>query len=94
MPVILTRKSVDASTLRLAYRHTTGKAKFTVTVPKKAFLLATDRNKVKRLIYSYIEHEYKLIKPGFFGIFTVKKGFLPKNKQDIKDLLKKANAYL
>lgn len=94
MPVIQARKSVDSSTVRLSYTQTSGLSKFTVTVPKKAFLLATDRNKVKRLIFSFIEAEYSTIKPGFRGVFSVKKGFSRKNIEDIRVLLKKGNAYL
>ena len=94
MPVIQSRKSVDTPALRLFYTQTTKVSKFTVTVPKKAFLLATDRNKVKRRILSVISADYKAIKPGFSGIFSVKKGFSVKNSEDIRILLKKANAYL
>ena len=94
MPVIQNRRSVDTPALRLSYSYTTKISKFTVTVPKKAFLLATDRNKVKRRIFSIIEADYKTIKSSFSGIFSVKKGFLSKNTEDVRVLLKKANAYL
>lgn len=93
MPIIQNRKSIDTPALRFSYKETKGVGKFTVTVPKKAFLLATDRNRVKRQLFSIIEAEYALIKPGFSGIFSVKKGFLPKNTEDVRVLLKKANAY-
>lgn len=48
-------------------------SRFAVLVSKKVSIKAVDRNRQRRRVYRSLQNILPSIRPGYFGIFTVKK---------------------
>ncbi len=76
---------------RLSPNEQTKPAKIAIIVPRKVNKLAVDRHLSKRKISAFLEKELKLIKPGQYLIFQIKKDIakLPSLvlAQEVKGLL-------
>lgn len=64
-------------------------AKFGVVIPNAVAKTAVQRNRVKRMFYSFIEHKFDRITPGYQISLYPTKGCLTKTYDDISDELTK-----
>jgi len=75
-PFFKKSKAVFADHFALRYLSPTNSKgiRFSVVIPKTVAKKATQRNKIKRQIYSILQKEIEKIKPPCFGVFLSKKG--------------------
>lgn len=78
-------KSFSTPILRLSYlKNNLGQSHFAVVVSTKISKKATQRNKIKRRLYSLIRTNLNQIKSGYNLIFIVKPEILKKKFSDLE----------
>lgn len=70
-------------------QKTQDQSRFSVVSSKKVSSKAVDRNRQRRRVYKSIQGILSYIKPGFFGVFTLKKEAKESGFVEIDECVKK-----
>ena len=69
-------------------------ARYGITVTKKTFKHAVDRNRAKRMLRDWIRFNEKLMRPDWDYVFIVRRGIMDATREEGREAMRKALHFL